>query len=299
MKREILFLHPNKANLPELKAYTNYFSPKFNVTVSSDYYQDISKFDIIWIIMGTKSISKSNEKQILIHEYASLSTGPYPSIKNFLKKFLINKPDIRIFLNEFVKNEFNFKDQVRYGYRDMGISTVFFDKKVEEIKQYEFVYVGDISRRRKMDIFLTSFIKAHTESLLLVGKYDKDIYDRFSKYDNIKFVGKVPYENVPKQIKKAKYAINFIPNEYPYNLQTSTKLQEYVALGMNVITCDGDWVREFERRNKCNFFYIDDKKPFIDDDYKKFDYKSKIDPSKYTWESVLDNSRILEIIESV
>lgn len=298
MNNEILILHPAKANLPELQAYSNYFSEVYNVTISTDYTQDISKFDIIWIIMGTKSIKKRRRDQILIHEYASLSTGKFPRAKNFIKKVIVNRPDIRIFLNEFVKKEMGFKDNIEYCFRDMGISKLFLDKEFTYPIKYDFVYVGDISKERKMDIFLKNFIVRHNTKLLLVGNYDIDIYNNFVKYDNLTFAGKVPYDNVPQKILQARYAINFIPNEYPYNLQTSTKLQEYIALGMNVITTDGEWVRSFEKENDCKFFYMNIDGYSFDDGYKSFEYKSFLNGSDYLWESVLEESGILKTIES-
>lgn len=297
MTNELLILHPGRANLPELQAYSKFFSQKYKITVSTDYKQDLTQYDVIWIIMGVKTIRKARPNQVIIHEYASLSTGRLAKLKNLVKKVMTSKPDIRIFLNEFVKDELSFNDDVTFCYRDMGISEVFLDRNVTNPIKYDFVYVGDISKERKMDIFLEDYIINHKEKLLLVGKYDLDIYSKFSECENIIFTGKIPYNEVPYRIKEAKYAINFIPNEYPYNFQTSTKLQEYVALGMKIITCYGEWTEQFEKENHCNFFYMDKKNYMFSDKYKTFNYVSNIEGKKYLWKNILEKSNISNIIE--
>ena len=62
----------------------------------------------------------------IIHEYASLSTGMLPKLKNKVKESINSKPNLRIYLNKYVKEGMGFHDDIDYVYRDMGVDDIFF-----------------------------------------------------------------------------------------------------------------------------------------------------------------------------
>ena len=92
------FTYTNIPDLPELKAYTDYFTKKGFNTIHV-HEKDLNKFDydIEWHFMGI-DIIKSKKNVIKIHDYASLSTPPVAKAKDLIKKTFSKKPDIRIFL---------------------------------------------------------------------------------------------------------------------------------------------------------------------------------------------------------
>ena len=71
--------------------------------------------------------------------------------------------------------------------------------------------------------------------------------NKFASFANIHFAGPVLHEDVPKYISKAKFAINFMVDEEPFNQQTSTKMIEYAALKIPVVTTDYAWARNFQK----------------------------------------------------
>lgn len=50
--------------------------------------------------------------------------------------------------------------------------------------------------------------------------------------------------------------IGQVPDQLPYTRQTSTKLLEYCAAGLRVVSTDYAWVREFEQQHEARFAYI-------------------------------------------
>lgn len=290
---KILFIRSKNAFLPEIDAYINFFNKtsEFLAFDSSKVEGDINldDYDIIWEFKGLGGVNNSNK--IVVHEYASLSTGLFPKIKNSIKKFNNRKPDLRVFLNERVASEFNFVDDVPSIFRDMGFNEKLF-KVNDTDKEYKFVYVGAVTKKRHMDKFLKNYVKNNNGKICLVGNVEESIYNKFKKNKNICFYGSVPYEQVPGIVSKAEYGINYIPDKYPFNIQTSTKLIEYIALGLKIITTDYYWVRQFEKDNNCSFYKLLTNQKFNQNEIENFEFSNNINLEKYYWDEIIKNSGI-------
>jgi len=287
---KILFMRSKNSFLPEIDAYINFFN-KTSEFLAYDSSKiegniNINNYDIIWEFKGFGGIT--NTDKIVVHEYASLSTGVLPKMKNSIKKIKNYKPDLRIFLNERVASELNFDDDVPSLYRDMGFNEKLF--KVNEIdKEYKFVYVGAVTKKRHMDKFLKNYVKGDNGKICLVGNVDESIYNKFKNNKNIYFYGSVPYDQVPKIASKAEYGINYIPDKYPFNIQTSTKLIEYIALGLKIITTDYYWVRQFEKENNCSFYKMSINQRFSQNEIENFEFCNNINLEKYYWDEIIKN----------
>lgn len=251
--KKILFLHPGKANLPEIAIYKRTFSQYSFVNCQDLSSYSLTDFDLIWQFMG---LDLHFRKAIpTIHEYASLSVGQGNHVKDLIKRWVNARPSMRVFLNESIRNAYAFRDSVPYCYRDMGVDPNFFQAVHTEIV-YDFVYVGAMDSNRNFHNVLDFFSRNPSHSILLIGKPDSDLYDTYKRYKNITFTGLVSYQDVPTLVKQAQYALNYIPDKYPYSLQTSTKLLEYVALGMKVVTTSYQWVNQFEAQRRMCFYKI-------------------------------------------
>jgi len=298
--KKILCIHPGVAYLPEIEAYKKYFM-RYDIEFI-DCVKDLNnkfdetKYDILWYMMGFY-FKKNNKPKV--HDYASLSTGKYPFIKDMIKKFFNVKPNLRLFLNDSIKNIYKFNDNVPYLIRDMGVDEIFF-KDYNIVKKYDFVYVGSIAPERKTSVLLRKFaqeLKNYT--LLVIGKVPYEIYKNYRSVDNIIFTGKVDYKEVPQMALQAKYAINMVPDIYPFNIQTSTKLLEYCALNLKVITTSYKWVNEFEDRYNARFFKVNEN---LDNfDIKKiefFDFKIP-DVKELEWNKIFDRIKLFENIQGL
>lgn len=290
---KIIFLRNTSAFLPEIDAYVKYFNSTSDfIAYDSSKLTEfkIEDFDVIWEFKGLGGAKVKD--RILIHEYASLSTGKFPKVKNYIKARMNPKPNLRIFLNSNVRDGFSFNDNIDFCYRDMGIDEIFLQKK-EVSKEYHFVYVGEICKERELDKFLNVFTAKNNGKLCLVGSVDDEIYKDYKHNDNLIFTGKVSYSEVPQIAAKAKYGINFIPNKYPFNIQTSTKLLEYLALGLKVVTIDYEWIRQFEKIHNCSFYKLDYNNLRFDiDSLEKHEFITHFKPEDYLWKSMIDKAGI-------
>jgi len=297
----IVFIHPHKAFLPEIDAYIDFFSKyQIKTIVAKPEETGRTSADVEWHFLGTDS-TKRKAGVIKIHEYASASAPPFEAIKNFSKKILTVNPQYRLFLNNYVKEKFRFNDDIPSGFRDMGIADSFlhFDNRGSK-KEYDFVYAGSVHADRKINRLLECFTREalKDKSILILSKDYDGLKSRFSVCPNIRFEGPVLHEDIPKYISKAAFAINFIADEEPFNQQTSTKLLEYAALKIPVITTDYSWARNFQKENGGNFFYLDKDLSNLNwENICKFRY-SFPNLKEWAWENQIRKSGVLQFLES-
>lgn len=294
------FIHPGKANLPEIYFYKKYL--EMNGVVCCENAVELEKnvdLYVEWRFMGTHwfngnkfSCKNVKGKKILIHEYASLSTGRLGVVKDWLKSKFTHKPDHRLFLNHFVKNEMRFDDGIPFEYRDMAVDDVFFKVARKHRFKYDFVYVGAMDKDRELDKFLDLFRNDFSDkTILLVGKVPEWLKKCYSNNKNITFYGFVDYKSIPEIIVKAECCVNYIPDKRPYNLQTSTKLIEYCALGKKILSTKYTWVDDFCRVNKVNMKAID-----FGDMYIYIDPPKEGVSSIFRWNDMLSEVNVLKKI---
>ena len=286
-----------KAYLPEINAYIDYLK-KNNIEAQRVYLQDFERFcdfDIIWKFTGV-DYKKINEHVAVIHEYNSRTIGRLGRVKDCIKKHVNIQPNGRIFLNEHIRQQFNFKDQVPSIIRDMGIDSSFF--MTDCAKEYDFVYIGDMSEHRQLDKLLASFRNSYY-TILMLGTPNDQLFNNFKDEKNIIFTGSVPYKEVPLLASKSIYGVNYIPDVKPYNEQTSTKLLEYCALNLKIVTTDYSWIRKFEKQENAAFYRIDKRHQKIDfDALVKYEYRTP-NVDKYEWSKVLYNSNLLNFLAEI
>ncbi len=297
---KILFLRNEKTYLPEISAYKNYMAerlPSFSAYDSRDMAEyDPMDFDIIWHFMG---IDWQGKGRTIIHEYNSLSTGMFPRVKNFVKKQVNKRPDMRIFLNDIVRKSFAFSDDVPFRVRDMGIDKSFFDTSNHIKADYDFIYAGSMNRETAIIPVLDQFRnQLKNASIVLVGDPPETLRKRYQDAPNIVFAGRVRYEEVPQMLRRARYGINLMPDTYPFNRQTATKVLEYCAAGLPVITSDYHWARKFANKKKAKFFFLEgDLRNFTMEAIDNHDF-SVPDVQDYEWKRVIEKSKIFDLIQS-
>lgn len=253
----LAFIHAGKAFLPELEGYQAYFSGigiKTLVLHPNEMAQQ--HIDIEWHMMGAH-FRRTHKTALVIHEYASPSTPPLAAIKNKLKNLLNCRPDYRLFLNEATAAEMNFKDDTPFGYRDMFITS-----KPERMRQqmpiYDFIYAGSVEAGRQpkklLNVFATGSMK--TNSLLILSQNYSALQKAYRQFDNIHFTGPVKPADVGQFIRQARFGIDYRPLVKPYDIQTSSKLLEYSAQGVPVISSGTQWVLGFMQAHGGRFFLL-------------------------------------------
>jgi glycosyltransferase involved in cell wall biosynthesis len=296
----IAFVHTGKAFLPGMEAYSGYFSKRgIEATILLKKNLKNRKPDIEWHFMGTH-LKKAYHSSVIIHEYASASIPPFADLKNAIKRKLNIKPDFRVFLNEYVKEKFQFTDSIPFGYRDLGLNSEFLNAPVELPaikKEYDFIYCGSTTADLQLDKVLDHFSRTFKDkSMLILSKNFADLAAKYKMQKNIQFAGPVTQSQVPGYITRARFAINFKPDIEPHNRQTVTKLMEYAACKVPVITSDFAWVRQFHQQYGGEYFYLkEDLSNFTWENINQFQYAFP-DLSGLTWEDQIKRSGILDFL---
>jgi hypothetical protein len=296
---KIAFIHNHRAFLPELLAYQSFFNKEKIETCVSEYGEEkFSEADVYWYMMGffPKAFHKN---KLIIHEYSSASIPPYRKLKDFLKNKLNPKPHFRLYLNEYVRKQLNIYDEVPFSYRDMGVGDIFFQKPEPAVKEYDFIYIGNLSSERKLENLLGVFVNGalNKKSILLLGKDKDNLAKKFFHCSNICFHVEVPWAQVPAQLSRARYAINFIPDIEPFNAQTSTKFLEYSAMQIPVISTNYFWISEFRERFSGNYFLLkDDLSNMTWDRISGFAYEFP-NLQSWRWEEKIRESGILDYLK--
>lgn len=245
------------AYVPEAYAYQSFLKNK-NFDVSFGGICSDSNIDIYIKFMGFSpfwSKRYTNKNIMYIHEYHSLSTPPYPKIKDFIKRYFNVQPAARIFLNNTVKESLGFNDDnIPYLFRDMGIDDSLFNINNQDA-EFDIIYCGSIDGRIGLVDEIIRLANLGFR-LLVVGKLSQLNVEKML-HKNIKLVGAVARQELSFYYAKAKFGLNFTPNIYPYNIQTSTKVLEYCAAGLGVISNRYQWIEQFAKERNANFIYTD------------------------------------------
>ena len=294
----IAFIHSQLSFLPEITAYERFFTSKgipCSVIVPDQIHQ--LKPEVAWHFMGVDRQIKL-PGQLIIHEYTSASVPPAAGLKNLYKRYFNAKPDYRVFLNQYVQKALSFKDPIPSGIRDMGVPSEWLQLENAASKEFDFIYVGEMRNRRiteMLDLFATGKLK--DRSLLLVTKDFAEIAAKYEESTNIIFQGPVKHDEVYELIGKARFGINFIPDEIPFSRQTSTKLLEYAACKLPIITTDYKWVRDFQQQHGGKYFFLSkDLSNFTWDNVTAFEYGNP-DLASLTWEKQIIASGLPDFLE--
>lgn len=301
--KKIALVLPNTSYSPEIYALNSYLENNgySNDIISlHELYQYQHEYSLAYIKMGFIPLWDRRLKIPQVHDYASLSTGKYKTLKNFMKKYLSHKPVFRSFLNNSVKTRMNFKDNIPFIYRDMGAENFFFDK-VEVKKEYDFCYVGSIIDDREVNKVLDNFINSKY-TIVLVGEAKLSNLEKYKSHKNIIFLGKKDRVETSNIMKRARIGFNYMPNIDPWNTQTSTKVIEYLAAGLMVISNQYQWINEFQYQN--NVYYYDDINEvdlsnFLSVYEKDIEEIKKKNFSCLKWDSIFDESQILKHINKL
>lgn len=294
----ITFIHGGHSFLPEIQAYTKLFQSKgVTCQFASPGKNGIVDTDVEWHFMGVDKHTANNGR-IKIHEYTSASTAPFTFIKDLGKKILSVKPEYRLFLNEFVRDRFSFGDNIPFGYRDMGVSADWVSKDLHT-PAFDFVYIGDLSPSRRPEDLLNIFAGGMMKHrlLLVISHNYESLQKTYCSFSNIKFEGPYEHDLIREKLLEARYGINYIIDESPYNQQTSTKFLEYAACGLRVVSTRYEWIEHFQNEYGGNYYFLNpDLSNFNWKGIEEFPFKSP-DLTEWTWEKQIERSGVLEFLD--
>ena len=253
------FVHLGDSYLPELNAYERFLlAAGHGARVHRSADSVPPDASVAWWMCGLvpADAGKRLPSAFHVHEYASASVPPWALVKDTLKRWRQPRPDYRIFQNDWVHDRFRFSDGVPCDFRDMGLDPKFLQPGPSPATpDFDFVYLGEMSRLRH---FLSVFeaIGRLGHRVLLVGDLPLDLARTLGRLVEVTTTGRVPHDQVPACLRRARVGLNLVPATAPFAHQTSTKLLEYCASGLGVLSTDYPWVGAFEARHGCRFTYL-------------------------------------------
>ncbi len=293
MKKVAIF-GTQKAIIPEIDIYQRYLNKQGIACDVFREYIDIKaiqkQYGVLWYF-GFPKNRISFDNKLIIHEYQSGSTPPFPKLKDWIKKKVILKPNIRIFQNNKIKYFYNFQDKVPYLLRPMGFDAYASNVALESTadKKYDFIYVGVIDKKRNTlnPIMKLAHLLPHM-SFLLIGPCEENFIYQIKRYKNIHYRAHVPNNEIYNYYAESSYGLNIVPNWRPYSSQDSTKLIEYMSMGLKIITIDNPIAKEVETKFASKFYFLP-KNINIDTINTLLSFKYKTDyPATLEWEKIME-----------
>lgn len=241
--RTVHFVHTGAAYMPELAAYEAFLAQLgHRSVVHRDPASVPQDADIVWWLCGRVSGAHAHRlhHSVQVHEYASASVGRWPGLKDRLKRWSQPRPQHRVFLNEWVRERLGFDDGVPSVLRDMGVPADFLQAHSRAEPEFDLVYLGEMSRLLECVPSLQAIAQAGL-SLLLVGEVPPALQALVQGWPQVHCSGRVPQAQVPAQLLRARAGLNLMPERLPLTQQTSTKVLEYLAVGLPVLSNPYAW----------------------------------------------------------
>ena len=243
------FVHGARSYLPELTAYQAHIEHLGHAVQMHTQAHTVPDDALaVWWICGRVPTDQARRFKgaLQVHEYASASVAPLAWLKDRIKQWQHPVPDFRVFQSDWVRQRMGFRDTVRdavpYALRDMGVPDVFLTAQALQPPEFDLVYLGEMSRLQRFVPLLHTLGQAGL-SLLLVGDVPPALQERLATLGHIQSTGRVPQDQVPAQLLRARAGLNLMPDVLPLSEQTSTKLLEYLALGLPVISNPYAWAQ--------------------------------------------------------
>jgi hypothetical protein len=257
----IHFVRNGPAYLPELEAYQDFIESCGHDAIIHDNASTIwDNAEVIWWMCGrvSRADARRFKNAYHVHEYASASVPPHPWLKDQVKRVTQPRPDFIVYQNSWVKEQLSpWLFDVPFAFRDMGVAESFLQASSQQwhSPQFDLVYLGEMGRLLPFMPLLHA-IHGAGRRLLLIGDIPAHIDELLPP--SVFTTGRVDHSQVPSLLRHARYGLNLVSNVRPYNQQTSTKLLEYCAVGLPVVSNDYDWVRRFAAQHLAHFHLLKD-----------------------------------------
>lgn len=288
-----------KAFLPEAWAYRNALTAAGHLVSVVEPSIPISETDPAAVLRFAGLIRTDKRRSYAeIHGYNNVSRTSLPRTKNFIKKGLAGHPDARIFVTDWVRNELRFKDGVPSIVREMGASPELISAREASERPYDVVYCGSITGRQGLIQMIKKLSLLGYRTAIAGNATAKEA--RFlSSIQGVKFFGLLSHTEVPQFLSQGSLGLHFCPDKYPFKYEFGSKVVEYLAAGLPVVSNKYHWIDQHSSQE--GYSYLDIKTLEGVD-------KIAIPPNavipvnrarNFTWPEVLERAQFVRFVEEV
>ncbi len=294
---KIYFVHDGRAAYPEIAAYRSFFNdvlPSEEIGRDALAAREDLRSAICWHMMGFYPVRP--QAGLVIHDYRSLSVGRGRWAKDKIKTFLNAKPDARIFQNEALCEAAGFQDGVPSFFLPMGVPESLLSFRLSPGENFcDFAYIGAMSAERRTAEMIDSFLHrfGSMKTFFLYGAPEPFLAARYKDFPNVVFKGSLPQSKLFPELKKARVAVNYFPNHEPHLRQTPTKLLEYAALGLRVLSNEQKQSRLTAEKYRIFCLWGPSHDMFRDvPDSLDWTGNATLDPAPFLWPAVIEASGV-------
>jgi len=231
---KIYIVTTGRAFNSEALAYQDFFqSHGHQCVIGPRKSPTLSEFDVAVLFNGLNPFWHQYPR-VVVEEYHSLSTGRFRQMKDLAKRVLNRRGDVKVFLNDYVREGMFYRPSAEHVRRPMG----FFDiaKNGEAEKRFDIVYAG--SQRSGLSETVVGLASLGL-TILMVGSFSG------IEHPQIKIQPPVGPKDIPALLDLASIGLNFVPLTEPFVHQDSTKLIEYAARGLGILSNSYFWIENF------------------------------------------------------
>lgn len=282
------------AYVPEAYAYDRFLKRKgYDVQLECEASLDPNN-DVNIYFMGLRPRWRAEKNRAIeVHEYQSLSVPPYSVVKDWAKVLINKKPSGRIFLNHEVSSRMHFFERVPYIYRDMGVDAEMFQSR-DVCPEFDIVYCGSISGRKGLRDVLVQLANRGFK-IIVVGDLSLEDAGILKASGNVTLTGRLARHEIPEIYRKCYAGLNFTPDIFPFNLQTSTKTLEYLASGLQVVSNDYFWIRKFAKERWLNVVWLNScESPDV-----VRESVSCVDVHDLSWDAILEQANLSNFLHNL
>lgn len=283
----IAIVRSSRAFMPETRAYFEYFKSfdEFKPEVV-DSYEAAMEMDAFVVVVPYGFVPRwTKSPPVLVADVPSRSTGFSRKMRDRLKGAINHKPDIALFLNDYVAGSGIAKKSTLKIYRSMGYRSELV-RDIPRKRDIEAIYAGTLNRPEVMSTL--NFLAESGLRISVVGSAGIE-----GAHPEIDFLGRKSQEETYDIYARSIYGLNIVPDIEPFKFQDSTKLIEYCAMNLRVLSTRYSWVTEFEKLHGARFLFLSNET--TKEEIQSFPYKSA-DVRSLSWTHILAETRLAEEI---
>jgi hypothetical protein len=277
--RTVGLVVPESAILPEARAYRRYLNGHGIgcLTANSPTDRALEGTDAVISLAGFMPCWTFVDKP-LVCDFASRSTRSPKHLRDWIKRRVGKIPDLGVYQSEYVRAA---SPKARCSiYRDMGFFADLIQPR-EADPTWDVVYTGETRRPGLVEALLR--LADWGMSVAVAGP-------RFRVPHKVEYLGMMSLAETYAVLSKGRFGLNFVPARYPYEQQQSTKLIEYAAAGLDVLTSRTPWIESFLRSRGGRVTWLEDVRDVRD-------LNRTLEPpnvSDLDWEQVMSRTRIVD-----